>query len=161
MDILLGVLDLLIGFFLLALLSIAPSCIFAYFIVSLVKYLKQKKKLDTEWGKYHRKLKRAKINLALSSGILISMILIVFGVIDEFLGLLIIYAMPIGSFIYFILSLIKYKKEKGNCDGNFSGKNDILKEAKWDLITSSILAGFFILVTISMIYAFTQELFYM
>ena len=161
MNIVTDILEILIGFFIMASLMATPTCIFGYFIISLVKYLKQKKKLDADCLKNHSKMKRAKINLAVSSCILISMILIVCGVFSEFFLLFIVYAIPISCFIYFVLSLIKYKKEKRNYDGDFSGKNDTLKEAKRDLVTSSILVGFFILIIISLIYAFTQELFYM
>ena len=59
MNIVTDILEILIGFFLMASLMATPTCIFVYFIISLVKYLKQKKKLDADCLKNHSKMKRA------------------------------------------------------------------------------------------------------
>lgn len=85
----------------------------------------------------------------------------ILGMIMELFMCITIFAIPVVACLYFIFSLVVYLKQKKQADHNGEESKKRMKRAKWNLGISSTIMAFFVLIVIALIYAFSQELFYM
>lgn len=152
------ILDMIIAFFLLGVMFAIPVGILVYFVISLVKYIERKKHPDSDWVRKNDDMKRAKWNLIFALSILMLFLL---GIVFPFFWVVMIFAIPVGGLLYFIFSLVEYLKQKKQADHNGEESKKRMKRAKWNLGISSTIMAFFVLIVIALIYAFSQELFYM
>ena len=158
LDTLIWIFEMLVGFLLIGVVLAIPICILLYFIISLVQYLVKKIKPDSDWIRKCENIKKAKTNLIISSCILALFIL---GIVMPIFWLVILLAIPVFALVYFVLSLKEYRKQEANQDNSRIDREDNIKKAKRNLRLSSMILGFIVLIIVSLIYAFSQELFYM